>query len=81
MGRYDYLVGGITITNDILFADGSTIKGQLGGCLFSLTGVRLWTDRVLYLSNVGEDFDRYYGDWFQKNGLSTEGACRMMEHT
>ena len=27
---YDYLVGGVTITNDITYADGSVTKKQIG---------------------------------------------------
>ena len=78
---YDYLVGGVTITNDITYADGSMTKQQLGGGLFALEGVRLWTDNVLYITNVGPDYEQYYGAWMRANGMSTEGANCCLQHT
>ena len=78
---YDYLVGGVTITNDITYADGSVTKKQLGGGIFALEGVRLWTDKVLYITNVGPDYEQFYGQWMRENNLSLEGANPCLEHT
>lgn len=77
----DYAVAGITITGDLLFADGSEKKGTMGGSVYAVEGVRLWTDSVRYLSNAGHDFDSLYGAWFWNNGLTREGVRLSMPHT
>ena len=72
-----YLVVGPTIINDIIFADQSRKDQVLGGSIFCVAGIKLWCDDCLYLSNVGEDFDRFYGDWMRANGYGTaEGTQR-----
>ena len=77
----DYAVAGITITGDVIFADGSEIKGQMGGSVFALEGVRLWTKSCLYISNAGPDFPQLYGKWFADNELSTKGISMTMPAT
>lgn len=73
----EYLVGGYTMLNDIVFADGSSITDQLGGSVFSAAGVKLWRDSVAYIGAVGEDFDRYYGPFFSANDIRTEVKIRV----
>ncbi|WP_130863395.1 carbohydrate kinase family protein [Bacilliculturomica massiliensis] len=68
----EYLVGGYTMLNDIVFADGSSITNQLGGSVFSAAGVKLWRDSVAYIGAAGEDFDRHYGPFFEANGIRTQ---------
>lgn len=77
----DYIAAGMTITNDVVFADGTTSKRHMGGSAFALEGIRQWTDSVLYVSNVGPDFPDYYGEWFKNNGLSMDGVRFTMPHT
>ena len=76
-----YLVVGPTIINDIIFADQSRKDQVLGGSIFCVAGIKLWCDDCLYLSNVGEDFDRFYGDWMRANGCSTAGLRYILPHT
>ena len=76
-----YLVVGPTIINDIIFADQSRKDQVLGGSIFCVAGIKLWCDDCLYLSNVGEDFDRFYGDWMRANGCSTAGLRYTLPHT
>ncbi|MBS6952408.1 MAG: hypothetical protein KH230_04160 [Enterocloster asparagiformis] len=76
-----YLVVGPTIINDILFADGSRRDRVLGGSIFCVAGIKLWCDGCLYLSNVGSDFDRFYGDWMKANDCSAEGLRAILPHT
>ena len=76
-----YLVVGPTIINDIIFADQSRKNQVLGGSIFCVAGIKLWCDDCLYLSNVGEDFDRFYGDWMRANGCSTAGLRYILPHT
>lgn len=73
----EYLVGGYTMLNDIVFADGSSISDQLGGSVFSAAGIKLWRDSVAYIGAAGEDFDRHYGPFFQANGIRTAVAKRF----
>ena len=77
----DYIVAGITITNDVVFADGTKSDCHLGGAIFALDGVRLFTDNVLYVSNVGPDFEKYYGQWMDDNNLKRDGLSDVLEHT
>lgn len=76
-----YLVVGPTIINDIIFADQSRKDQVLGGSIFCVAGIKLWCDDCLYLSNVGEDFDRFYGDWMRANGCSAAGLRYILPHT
>lgn len=68
----EYLVGGYTMLNDILFADGSSIQNQLGGSVFSAAGIKLWRDSVAYIGTAGPDFEEHYGPFFRANKIHTE---------
>lgn len=76
-----YIVAGFTITNDIIFADKTKSCGHLGGAIFALEGVRLYTDDVLYVSNVGPDYEQWYGKFMEDNHLSSEGLHYILPHT
>ncbi|MFD4706830.1 PfkB family carbohydrate kinase [Gottfriedia sp. NPDC058432] len=76
-----YIIVGPTIVNDIQFADGSISKGQIGGAIFCLEGVKIWSDDCLYVSNVGEDFSKYYGEWMDANHCSYEGLNYNLPYT
>lgn len=76
-----YIVVGPTIINDIVFFDKSEKKEILGGSVYCLAGIKLWCDDCLYISNVGNDFDRYYGDWMRSNKLTTKGLKYILPHT
>lgn len=68
----EYLVGGYTMLNDIIFANGSTIKNQLGGSVFSAAGIKLWRDSLTYIGTAGADFEYYYSPFFDNNKIHTE---------
>lgn len=76
-----YLVAGPTIVNDILLADGSEKQQILGGSVYCVAGIKLWCDDCLYVSNVGPDFEQYYGAWMDANRLSREGLSFALPHT
>lgn len=76
-----YLVAGPSIINDISCANGSKHEGLMGGSIFCVAGIRLWTDSVLYISNVGLDYIDYYGNWMDANKLSYEGLSFSLPHT
>jgi len=76
-----YAAIGNTITNNILYADGSTVNEIMGGVVYATEGLRLWQDEVGPITNVGTDFDRYYGKWMKDNGLSYKGVRIVTEYT
>lgn len=67
----EYLVGGYTMLNDIIFEDGSSIENQLGGSVFSAAGIKLWRDSVAYIGTAGPDFEEHYGPFFNANNIKT----------
>ncbi len=78
----DYLVTGSVIVNNLKFPDGRFIENVLGGCvIYSFTGFRVFTRDCAIAAKVGEDFEEYFGDWFDKNQLSREGLVVTHEHT
>ena len=80
--RYDYIVAGISIINDIKYPDGTFIKNKLGGCaVFAYGGIRLFTDSVLLLSSGGKDFYDYYKSYFDQNRISTQGIYLTLPYT
>ena len=68
-----YLITGSVIVNDMRYPDGSTVRGFLGGSIYTVNGILPYTDDLLFLSAAGPDFDSLYGDYFRRNGLSAEG--------
>lgn len=76
-----YIVVGPTIVNDIVFVDGSRSKGHIGGAIFCLEGVKVWEDNCLYVSNVGNDFSEFYGEWMEANRCTYEGLQYILPHT
>ncbi len=43
------------LTDDIQFADGTELRGLLGGGAYAVAGMRLWSDSVGIVSGVGDD--------------------------
>ena len=76
-----YIVAGPTIVNDILFADGSKSTGHLGGSIYCVEGIKIWEDDILYVSNVGKDFETFYGKWMETNQCSLQGLQYILPHT
>ena len=79
---YEYLVGGISIINDILYSDGKTKKGNLGGCgIFAYGGIGLFTDKVIMISSGGPDYWDYYGSYFDENLIDKQGIYFDLPYT
>jgi len=76
-----YLVTGCTLLNDMNYADGSKAEGCLGGTIYTLAGVKPFTDDVLFITTAGPDFDQYFGDYYRKNGLSMDGIQFVLPKT
>jgi len=76
-----YIISGCTLVDDIIYPDGRCVEGQLGGSLYALTGIKPYTDDVLFVSTAGPDFDTFYGAYYRTNGLSTAGIQHVLPHT
>ncbi|MFV0381638.1 MAG: PfkB family carbohydrate kinase [Breznakia sp.] len=77
----EYLIVGPTIINDI-YRNGICIqKEQLGGAIYALQGALIWNTQVGYVSNVGDDFMEYYGNWMSKNQVLEKGQFKRLAHT
>ena len=76
-----YLVTGSTIVNDMLYADGTRKTGFLGGSIYTVNGIKPYTDDLLFITTAGPDFDSLYGDYFRLNGLSTVGVKEVLPKT
>lgn len=76
-----YIVCGPSIVNEVVCADGTRRGPILGGSVYCLAGLRLWTSSCGYVSNVGDDFESLYGSWFAANGISTDKVSHILPHT
>lgn len=66
----EYIVAGYTMVNDVNFADGSSVKGFLGGSAFSVAGIKMWRDSIGYVGVAGEDFDETHGEFYSRNNIA-----------
>jgi len=73
---------GSSIVDNIIRRDGTKIENIAGGmAVFAYAGMRLYTDDVMLLTGVGDDYDRFYGDWIERNSVPRQGLIRRHEHT
>lgn len=69
-----YIVTAATITNDILYADGSRSNGHLGGVVYVAAGIKPFCDDVLPVTTAGPDFESIYGEFYRRNGYALSGV-------
>jgi len=78
----DYVVVSTLVTDNITLADEQHIGNRMGGAgSYALCGIKLWTDSVVLVTGVGDDFSALYGSWFEDNGISMEGLMIKDAHT
>lgn len=82
----DYVIAGNVMIDMVRFADGTTpSKKQIGGpSTFAYSGVKLFTDNVVQVSNVGEDYHQYFDSWIEHNKVVTDGLkvkCDYCNHS
>lgn len=82
----DYVAAGNVMIDFVRFADGteSDCRHIGGPATFAYTGIRLWTDSVLQVSNVGEDFYPMVEQWIDINKVITDGfkvKCDFSNHS
>lgn len=77
-----YIAAGNVMTDIIEFPDGSKSEMHIGGpAFFALSGIKLWTDEVELLTNVGLDFESEYGKWLDDNSISRKSISIGSDHT
>jgi sugar/nucleoside kinase (ribokinase family) len=78
----EYIVAGNVMIDSVYFANKSENKNQLGGpAIFAYSGVNLWTDNALLVSNVGRDFYDYFNDWIRTNNVSDAGILVKTDYS
>jgi sugar/nucleoside kinase (ribokinase family) len=76
-----YLVTGCTRLNDMNYPNDRKVEGFLGGAIYTVNGIKPYTDNVLFITTAGPDFEDYYGEYFTRNGLSREGIQFILPKT
>ncbi|MEG1556986.1 MAG: PfkB family carbohydrate kinase [Oscillospiraceae bacterium] len=76
-----YIVSCISIVNDIEYRERPSEKAVLGGGVYAASGIKLWTDDVIFVTTAGPDYLDFYGDYFHKNGYSERGIVYTLPHT
>lgn len=65
------------ILDDIVFPDGRTAMGELGGGgAQTALGMRLWSDSVGLVASVGPDFPEIWWEWLEAWGIDVQGIRR-----
>lgn len=78
----DFIVASTSVTDEIRFADGKTVKRVAGGAgIYALCGIKLWSDSVMPVTGVGQDYESLYGAWYGKNSISMEGLIMKDDKT
>ena len=76
-----YIISGCTLVDDIIYPNGQSVTGQLGGSIYALTGIKPYADDVLFVTTAGPDCADYYGEYYRRNGLSMAGVKSVLPHT
>lgn len=70
----DYVALGSLIIDDLVFADGTTNMNTLGGAgTHALIGMRVWSDRLGYVTTVGRDLDPRHRTELEAMGVDLRG--------
>lgn len=77
-----YVAEGPIMTNRLIFPDGRIIDKVMGGTgFYAYSGLRMCTKECLLAAGVGEDFDLYYGKWFDDNLCSKAALKKTVRWT
>jgi Sugar kinases, ribokinase family len=77
-----YIACGQASIDRITRPDGTVVGPYLGGPgVFGYTGMRLWDDDTTGILNIAADFFEYYGDWVEKNNVSTKAYNMVYDKT
>lgn len=76
-----YAACGNVMVDQVVRSDGTLSRVSMGGpSFFALTGMKLWTDDCFLRSNIGKDFEDYFGEWFENNNMTRYGTDIMSDH-
>ncbi len=76
-----YIVSGISIVNDIVYTDRPEEKRILGGAIYSASGIKLYTDDIVWVTTGGSDYFDYYGEYFDRNGYDRSAVYMTLPMT
>jgi len=77
-----YIACGQASIDKITRPDGSVAGPYIGGPgVFGYTGMRLWDDDTTGILNIASDFYDYYGEWIEKNNVSTAAYNMVYDKT
>lgn len=68
-----YVVVSAVVTDEIHFPDGRIKLAPGGAGIYALCGIRLWSDDVIAVTGIGEDYKALHGEWYQRNHISMKG--------
>lgn len=69
-----YVCIGVSIVDDIIYADGRRVNGVIGGGgFYAYTGLLMVEPESIYLTGAGPDYPDLFGDWYRRNGASFDG--------
>ena len=81
MKDVEYIAFGNVMLDSVLLADGTKSVEHIGGpSTFAYSGIKLWTDKVMQSSKVGDDFHPLFDPWMEKNGVIADGFEVVVEH-
>lgn len=70
-----YIVVSAVVTDEIHFPDGRVQLAPGGAGFYALCGIRLWSDEVMAVTGIGEDYKGLHGEWYHRNRVSMDGFC------
>lgn len=77
-----YIIASTAVTDEIILSGNeSGIRAAGGAGIYALCGIKLWSDEVLLVTGIGQDFKQMYGAWFKKNKISMEGLLVKGQRT
>lgn len=77
-----YIIVSAVVTDSITFPgqkDPVVVGGGAG--LYAYAGARIWSDDVLLVTGIGEDYLRIHHDWFERNSVNTSGLMIRDAHS
>ena len=70
----DYLAIADLLFDTVEFADGAIVGLMLAvRAAFAYSGIRLWTDNCMIVSNAGADYYEHFKNWIETNKIATKG--------
>lgn len=76
----EYVIATTVSTDEVHLADGTVVEHQPGSAgFYALAGVRVFTDQVEICGGIGPEYLARHAQWYQENGVSTQGLTVRSE--